>query len=379
MITTTKTVQRRGWQKWWPALVVLLGALLVWGVAHDDRLYQQPLMVITSVHTTAVDKQSDQFDNVDHQVTQRLRGTITNRRYRGQKMTIENVYLKSQSTTQAYHQNQRVFLTLHHQKGKLTATVSGPKRDVALVFTAWVVISILLVLMRFSGFMALASVLVNGGLFWLAVRWNTNTQGGMVLLIFSGLAILFAALTLLIVIGWNQQMVMTFLTTLIGTGVSIVVALCVFALTHERGVYYESMQYVTQLPRPLFLAETLLGSLGAVMDESTDIIASLMALKQEQPAISAKQIFKSGRQIGGEIMGPLVNVLFFIFVADTLPLALLYLKNANSWGYTFNMTMSLGVIQSLISGIGIVLTVPVACGITSLLIGGKRPWARLRH
>lgn len=115
------------------------------------------------------------------------------------------------------------------------------------------------------------------------------------------------------------------------------------------------------------------------MDESTDIIASLMALKQEQPAISAKQIFKSGRQIGGEIMGPLVNVLFFIFVADTLPLALLYLKNANSWGYTFNMTMSLGVIQSLISGIGIVLTVPVACGITSLLIGGKRPWARLRH
>lgn len=115
------------------------------------------------------------------------------------------------------------------------------------------------------------------------------------------------------------------------------------------------------------------------MDESTDIIASLMALKTEKPDISAKQIFKSGRQIGGEIMGPLVNVLFFIFVAETLPLALLFLKNANSWGYTFNMTMSLGVVQSLISGIGIVLTIPLACGITSLMIGGHKSWGRLQR
>ncbi len=153
----------------------------------------------------------------------------------------------------------------------------------------------------------------------------------------------------------------------------------VFSLTHEKGVYYESMQYVTQLPRPLFLAETILGSLGAVMDESTDIIASLTALKAEKPDVSAKQIFKSGRQIGGEIMGPLVNVLFFIFVAETLPMALLYLKNANSWNYSFNMTMSLGVVQSLISGIGIVLTIPLACGITSLMIGGGRKWGRLQH
>ncbi|MCH5462372.1 YibE/F family protein [Lactobacillus sp. LC28-10] len=371
--------QHSFWRRWWPYFVVILGGLLVLGVAHDDGLYQTPILSIQSVKKMSSQKQSDQFNNEDQQVEQQLRGVITNGQHKGRQLTIDNTYLKSQATTLGYHTGQKVFLTVHHNHGNLSATISNLKRDTALAFTAWLTVSLLLVLMRFSGLMALTSVIVNGVLFWLAVNWNTNTQGGIVLVIFGGLAIVFAALTLLIVIGFNRQMLMTLLATIGGTALSIIVALVVFALTHERGVYYESMQYVTQLPRPLFLAETILGSLGAVMDESTDIIASLMALKAEKPDISAKQIFKSGRQIGGEIMGPLVNVLFFIFVAETLPLALLFLKNANSWGYTFNMTMSLGVVQSLISGIGIVLTIPLACGITSLMIGGHQSWGRLRH
>lgn len=367
------------WQRWWPYLIVILGALLVFGVAHDDQLYQTPILKIQSVKQISSDKQSDQFNNEDRQVEQELDGVITNGNDKGKKLKIENTYLKSQATTLGYHRGQKVFLTVHHNRNHISATISNLKRDTALAFTVWLTVSLLLILMRFSGLMALVSVIVNGVLFWLAVSWNTNTQGGIVLAIFGGLAIVFAALTLLIVIGFNRQMLMTLLATIGGTAIAIIVALAVFALTHERGVYYESMQYVTQLPRPLFLAETILGSLGAVMDESTDIIASLMALKTEKPDISAKQIFKSGRQIGGEIMGPLVNVLFFIFVAETLPLALLFLKNANSWGYTFNMTMSLGVVQSLISGIGIVLTIPLACGITSLMIGGHKSWGRLQR
>lgn len=370
---------RSFWQRWWPYFVVILGALLVLGVAHDDGLYQTPILKIQAVKVISVEKQSDQFNNEDHQVEQKLAGVITNGANKGKRLEVENTYLKSQATTLGYHTGQKVFLTVHQNQWHFSATVSNLKRDTALAFTVWLTVSLLLILMRFSGLMALTSVVVNGVLFWLAVSWNTHTQGGIVLVIFGGLAVVFAALTLLIVIGFNRQMLMTLLATIGGTALSVIVALTVFALTHERGVYYESMQYVTQLPRPLFLAETILGSLGAVMDESTDIIASLMALKTEKPDISAKQIFKSGRQIGGEIMGPLVNVLFFIFVAETLPLALLFLKNANSWGYTFNMTMSLGVVQSLISGIGIVLTIPLACGITSLMIGGHHSWERLRH
>lgn len=166
-------------------------------------------------------------------------------------------------------------------------------------------------------------------------------------------------------------MVATFLATVLGTSVAMLVSVLVMNLTHHQGIYYESMQYVTQVPRPLFLAETLLGSLGAVMDEASDIVATLHELHEIDPTISRRQLFLSGRNIGKSIMGPLVNVLFMIFMADTFTSALLYIKNGNNWGYTFSMNMSLGTVQSLVSGIGIVLAIPLVSAFAALLYGRK--------
>ncbi|WP_288530179.1 YibE/F family protein [uncultured Secundilactobacillus sp.] len=371
--------KRLRWPGWLTVLIIAVGGLIVLGVAHDDGLYKNPIMKITAVKTISSDKLTDQYQNADRAVTQQLTGVITNGQYQGKRVSVTNTYNVSQANSQQYRRSQRVFLTVHSTNHKFVATISDLKRDTSMAMTVWLVLSLLVGLMRFGGLMAFTSVLANGALFWVAVRWNAHTQGALVLTIFGGLAILFTAMTLSIVIGLNKQMLMTFLTTVVGTALAVLIAVVVFQLTNRKGVYFESMQYVTQLPLPLFLAEAMLGSLGAVMDEATDIIASLMALKEERPDISARQIFRSGREIGGEIMGPLVNVLFFIFVADTLPMAILFLKNANSWGYTFNMTMSLGVIQSLISGIGIVLTVPIACWITSSLMGGLPRWIQFRR
>ncbi len=92
-------------------------------------------------------------------------------------------------------------------------------------------------------------------------------------------------------------MLVTLSAVLCATAATILITLLVFGITHEKGIYYESMQYVTQLPKPLFIAEVLIGVLGAVMDEATDIVASLATLKQERPQLSRMAIFKSGRRL----------------------------------------------------------------------------------
>ncbi|WP_203641057.1 YibE/F family protein [Levilactobacillus andaensis] len=358
---------------WAWLIAMVVGGILVWGTAHDAALYRDPIMQVTSVKTGKATKETDDFHNVDSQTKQVLSGKILNGKYQGHQLTVSNVYSYSRAMDQKYHVGSQLFVVVHDRNGQqLTATAKDSKRDTTLVFMVWLVVALLLLIMQFSGFMAFLSVAANGVLFFLAIVLNGSTQGAQVLWIFGSLAVVFAALTLWLVIGANRQMVITLATTLGGTAFSIIVALLVFHVTHERGMYYESMQYVTQLPRPLFLAETLLGSLGAVMDESTDIISSLFALKRERPELSANQVFKSGRQIGSTIMGPLINVLFFIFVADTFPMAMLYLKNGNSWGYTFSMNMSMGVVQSLISGIGIVLAVPLASFLASRFMDKKK-------
>lgn len=361
--------------KWWLIIsIVLVGIGTMLFTMHNQRFYRQPIGQIVRVKNGQPHRTTDQFKNIDHQTSQRLTVKIMNGRYQGQLAQVSNTYSDSQPMDQRFYPGNQIFLSQlrAHKQGKLTANVSGYKRDTIIVFLLWLVIILLLVLMGTSGALALISVVINGILFILAIMVDLNNQGAHVLATFGSLALAFAAISLLLVLGPNRKMLATLLATIVGTVLSLMVGLFILELTHHRGVYYESMQYVTQVPRPLFIAEILLGSLGAVMDESSDIMATLFELKQLNPQINRWQLFMSGRNVGKSIMGPLVNVLFLIFMADTFTSSLLFLKNGNSWGYTFDMNMSLGMVQSLISGIGIVIVVPVVSALGALLLGRRK-------
>ena len=101
---------------------------------------------------------------------------------------------------------------------------------------------------------------------------------------------------------------------------------------------------------------TLVGVLGAVMDEATDMIATLFRSSvTSQYGTKGTSYWTSCRSRN---FGALSNTLFLIFIAEQVPMAVLYLRNGNNWGFTYTMNLSLGMIQTLISAIGIVLTTP---------------------
>ncbi len=352
--------------------MIICGLAAMLFVTHNQRLYQQPIARVVRVTNEKPQRTEDQFKNVDHQTNQELTTILMNGKRRGDKVKVQNTFSDSQPMDQQYKVGDQLFLfQLKASHGKLSANPAGPKRDTVVVFLSWLVITVLLLTMGRAGTFALISVVINTILFLLAVSLDLHNQGNHVLLIFSTLALIFTVISLLLVLGPTKKMLATLGATVIGTTVAILIGVLVLHLTHNRGVYYESMQYVTQVPRPLFIAEILLGSLGAVMDESSDIVATLFELKRIDPTVTRLQLFMSGRSVGKSIMGPLVNVLFLIFMADTFTNSLLYLKNGNSWGYTFSMNMSLGMVQSLVSGIGIVLAVPVVSILGALLLGRR--------
>lgn len=366
---------KRSWtrQKTWLLVALVIGGLLaIFFTSHNEQFYRQPIAKVMQVKTVSKRKTKDQFQNVDHQYEQRLVVRIMNGKYQGQQLTVLNTYSDSQAMDQRFRRGNEIFLTqLHKSNGKLVANVNGYKRDTVIVFLIWLVVLLLLITMGHAGTMALMSVVINAVLFLLAIELDLQQNGQHIVSLFSCLAIIFTFISLLLVLGFSKRMLATFAATVIGTFVAMGISLLIFMWTHERGIFYESMEYVTQVPRPLFLAETLLGSLGAVMDESSDIVATLFELKQINPQVTRKQLFMSGRTVGKSIMGPLVNVLFLIFMVDTFTGSLLYIKNGNSWGYTYAMNMSLGTVQSLISGIGIVLAVPLVSAFGAILLGRR--------
>lgn len=344
-------------KKWQVLIVIIIGLIGVIVTHYDAFLYHQPvgqIVNVTKLKTTTV---QDEYQNTDKQIEQRLRIRILNGRYRNHYFTVNNTYTLSGALDIPYHRHQQVMMSINHVDGKLTGTINGPKRDVCVVFTLWLAVSLTLIFMHLSGIFALLSIGINALLFYLAICWDLRLNGVNVLPIFSGLAILFAIMTLVLVLGFNRSTIIALSATLGGTFLALLIGSGVMMITHENGMHFEAMAYVTQLPQPLFHAEVLLGSLGAVMDIIMDMVATLTQVVREQPNLTHKQIFITARHIGHNIMGPLINVLFMIFIGSTLPMAILYLQNGNSIAYTFQFVMSLGIVQSLISGIGIVLAV----------------------
>ena len=351
-------------------LTIVIGGLLVLGVKFDQALYSDTIVKITQVTDDKTEKVTDEFENKDTQTKQKISGIVMNGKYQGQKIVLPNTYSSSRANDQKYQKNDQVFVTVNPHKSGLTGTIDGFKRDVVVAVLIWVAVSMLVGFMQISGMIAVLSIALNMVIFFLAIKFEIFVNITNFFWIFAGIALIFAVLTLSLVIGLNRQMLVTLLATLTGTSLSVIISVIVLRLTNDQGMHYEALSYATQAPKELFLAATLLGSLGAVMDESTDIVATLFQLKEEQPMISPKELFKSGREVGQSIMGPLINVLFLIFIADIFPLAVLYFRTTNTIGYTFSWTMALGVVQTLISGIGIVIAIPVASFFASRLIKG---------
>ncbi|MBA1393210.1 YibE/F family protein, partial [Lactobacillus sp. XV13L] len=159
--------------------------------------------------------------------------------------------------------------------------------------------------------------------------------------------------------------------TWLSTFFAVIVSTIILQLSNNQGIHYETLNYGIQPFQWIFLAETLLGVLGACMDETTDITASVYQLLQEQPQITKHQLFTSGMHVGREIIGPLINILFYLFLAELIPIIVLYLRNGNTLQFSLSRTLTLGYTQTVISAIGIVLAVPLTAFLAASLLRSK--------
>ncbi|WP_237027121.1 YibE/F family protein [Lactobacillus sp. S2-2] len=353
-------------------LIFLSGVGLILFSHYDSGLYQAPIGQIVSVKNGKSQKQVDQFNNIDYSTNQKLTVKILNGKHKNETYQLENNYSKSNATDLQYKKNQRIFLhVINHQKwNSKNLMIQGLKRDTSLIFLFWLTIIIILVVLKFKGSMALLSVIINATILYISIKIDVMTSINP-FVIFTVLSIIFTGVTSLLIFGKSKETAVAFFSTIIGTALSLAISYLVLKITNQNGVNFEMMEYVTQDRVPLFFAASMIGSLGAIMDLSADITSSLFEVFKENPSLSKWQLFLTGRKIGSSIMGPLVNVLFLIFIAVTFPMLILFLDNGNAWGYTFYMIMSLGVVQSLISAIGIALTVPITSMIASSLCRTK--------
>lgn len=342
-------------------IILLVGSGLTLATYFATHIYQRDSVALITDHQikdTFVQRDKDVYGNVDQTRRQILHLTILSCPQRGKKYVTSNVYYPSQLVSQKYRPRQRIFVDIK----KNQPAIVNPKRDWVLVLMLTLTLALMVSVTGKKAIPLICSLVLSWVIFYGVILADVKLNGTSMFLLFASANIIFSFVSLAIVQGVNQKMLVTWVATLLGVFISFGICYAMMKLTGETEMRYETGDYATQDPRGIFMAQALLGILGAVMDEATDIVSSLHELVKTTPDITPLTLIKSGRAMGQEIMGPLINVLVLIFISGALPETILYLRDNNTLSAAFGFTLSLGATQSVIAAIGIVLTVIFATG-----------------
>lgn len=126
----------------------------------------------------------------------------------------------------------------------------------------------------------------------------------------------------------------------------------------------------------LLVCGVLISALGAVMDVSLGIVSSMWEVKEQNPALKAGKLFRSGMHVGRDAMGTMANTLILAFAGSSLNMMILVQTYEIPFLQLVNTDyICLEILQSVAGSLGILLTVPLVAFVSAAVMtrGTGRP------
>lgn len=123
----------------------------------------------------------------------------------------------------------------------------------------------------------------------------------------------------------------------------------------------------------LLFAGILIAALGAVMDVGMSVASTLNELKENNSDMKTGELFRSGMNVGRDMMGTMSNTLILAFTGGSInTLVFIYAYNYE-YRQVMNMySIGIELMQGLSSSMGVVLAVPFTSMIAAWLLGRKK-------
>jgi len=181
--------------------------------------------------------------------------------------------------------------------------------------------------------------------------------------------------TLLILNGYNKKSLSAILGcfggVLIAGGITIFMdgALSLTGVINDEAVYLSYLPTETPINlRAIIFAGIIIGAMGAIMDVAMSISSSLWEVKKNVRNIRPKALFRSGINIGKDIMGTMSNTLILAYIGSSLSMVLLLTVYDSSLLYLLNREMIIvEVLQALVGSFGILFSIPLTSFFSSLI------------
>lgn len=186
------------------------------------------------------------------------------------------------------------------------------------------------------------------------------------------------ALTMLLVAGRNKKSLASTLGTVIGVSISGLIATIIIKTaplsglaSSEAMILWGNQLYEINF-KGLLAAGMIVSCLGAVMDVAISISSSIQEVKTANPSYPLNMLFKSGMNVGKDIMGTMTNTLVLAYAGMALPLLLLISHEQNPAKF-LNLELVVSEVTAALAGsIGLIVAVPATALIMAWLASRER-------
>ena len=187
--------------------------------------------------------------------------------------------------------------------------------------------------------------------------------------------------TFVILGGVDKKTVCACLGTLAGIALATVFGLAAQSLLRIDGYRQEYAEALLQLRQTgesaigisgLIVAGVIISALGAVMDVAMSISSAVQELTRVNGTLTARDLMKSGMNIGRDMVGTMTNTLILAILGSGLTLIVyIYSLGLQPWQLLSSAYISLEAISALASSVGVMLAVPLTAAVCSIAYGKK--------
>ena len=355
------------------AAVVLFAAVRMLVVSHEqpqprgEEYAEYETAVITDILADSTEQ--DPVSDGGCRGEQLLLVEVRSGQYKGETMQVYNYV--GPLYGQALKEGQRaVVLISTYADGEHTATVYEFDRAMGLFLLATVAVG---GKVGAKSLVALAVTLVC--LFFVMIP--LLMKGAPTLLTVFLTCAYITVVTMVILGGVSRKTICAALGTIAGTALALLFGLLAQNLLRIDGLRLADVEPLLQLRqtgtplglRGLLVASVVISALGAVMDVAMSISSAMTEVYTVAPGRDGKALFRSGMNIGQDMVGTMTNTLILAFLGSGLVFIIyLYSLGLDLRQLVSSPYMATEVISGIASSIGVILAVPLTALISSVIL-----------
>jgi len=323
---------------------------------------------------------TEKTDNPEEISKQIVKVKITSGEFKGREKTTVNMLTGNPAYEIFLNEGDRVILVMEakspHPKSldEVDVFISDVKRVGTIYLYSLIFIAFLVVIGRKKGLLSLLSIVITVLLIFLIfvplVLWGFSPIIAALII-----SVLSTAATMYLVAGYNSKTNAAVAGTVLSLIFASVLSLIAVKMAHLTGFMGEESVFLyTQRPdlsfKGILAASMIIAALGALMDVSVSIASTINEIHVTDRTLGVKELFKSGMNVGRDIIGTMSNTLILVYLGSAMSLVLLS-SNIDT-GKFFNLNQVAGEILSALTGsISLLACVPLTAIMSAYLIKRK--------